>query len=317
VDKHPNYLSTQWGEALAAQEKCKLTHVQHHHAHIASCMAEHGLPLGSRVLGIVLDGLGMGLDNELWGGEFLLASYPSFERVGSIQQAAMLGGSKAMHEPWRNTYAQLHGVGWQDISTQFAELDVIQMLNQKDVRNLDVMLKKGLNSPLASSAGRLFDAVAAALGICAESVSFEGQAAMALEVAASQVFQSENQRPYPVEVENMEGIPTLMWRSMWLHLLSDLKNGVSRNKIAARFHQTLIQAISKLATDLAKQHHMKQVVLSGGVFQNKLLFEGVAQHLTQHGLTVLVAKDYPLNDGGLSLGQAVVSAAQSMQYHIV
>jgi hydrogenase maturation protein HypF len=313
VDKHPDYFSTQWGSALAADENCQLIEIQHHHAHVAACMAEHGLPLGSRVLGIALDGLGMGSDGKLWGGEFMLASYSTFERLGSIQQAAMIGGAKAMFEPWCNTYAHLHAIGWQEIQERFAGLELIELLAAKPLRNIDVMIEKGLNSPMASSTGRLFDAVAAAVGLCAESVSFEGQAAMALEVAASEVFESEKQAAYPIAVEDVHGLPTLIWQPMWMALLQDLQRGVSRNQIAARFHHGLIRAVSDLVVILRQENNVEQVVLSGGVFQNRLLFEGVSCSLSQAGLQVLAPARFPANDGGLSLGQAVIAVAQDCE----
>ncbi|MDQ6970964.1 MAG: carbamoyltransferase HypF [Mariprofundus sp.] len=310
VDMHPNYFSTQWGKSLAGDEQCGLIEVQHHHAHIAACMAESGLDRDNKVLGIALDGLGMGLHGELWGGEFLQASYASCERIGSIQAVAMPGGAKAMYEPWRNTYAQLHAAGWQEMMQRFNRLDVIQHLSGKPLRNLDKMIEAGLNSPPASSTGRLFDAVAAALGLCTESAHFEGQAAMALEVLAMEHFEAEEQSAYPVELAYTTGIPILMWKPMWFALLEDLQHGISYSRVAARFHHALIVAVSNLAIQLAGAHQLAKVVLSGGVFQNKLLLEGVQKQLSQAGLQVLIALDYPLNDGGLSLGQAVVAAAQ-------
>ncbi|MDQ6976916.1 MAG: carbamoyltransferase HypF, partial [Ghiorsea sp.] len=179
---------------------------------------------------------------------------------------------------------------------------------QKPVANLQVMCKKGLNSPRASSTGRLFDAVAAALNICFEKVSFEGQAAMALEVLAEKNL-CPTTKLYPVESVLVDGVSRIIWKPMWLTLLSDLKDGVSAADIAAKFHQTVIHAVSAQAKNLAHAVKCSQVVLSGGVFQNKLLLEGVQQQLQAQGLDVLIPRDYPLNDGGLSLGQAVIAFA--------
>ena len=308
VDKHPNYFSTQWGNQLVVEQDLQLIEVQHHHAHIAACMAEHGLPLGSEVLGIALDGLGMGEKGELWGGEFLHISYQQCKRLGSIQAVPMLGGSKAMLEPWRNTFAHLAALGWDELGQNFAGLPLIQKLGQKPVRNLQVMCNKGLNSPKASSMGRLFDAVAAALDICFEQVSFEGRAAMALEVLAEDTL-SEHTKPYPIEIIIQNGVSRITWKPMWLDLLGDLQADVSHAEIAAKFHQTVIDAVARQAQNLANQVQCKQVVLSGGVFQNKLLLEGVQQRLQTQGFDVLIPQDYPLNDGGLSLGQAIIAAA--------
>ena len=313
VDKHPDYFSSQWGKSIAVDEQCQLVEVQHHHAHVAACMAEHGLALDSKVLGVALDGLGMGEGNQLWGGEFLLASYTSCERVGSIQPVAMIGGAKAMYEPWRNSYAQLHAIGWQDIHREFSDLDVVKVLAGKPLHNLDAMIERGLNSPLASSTGRLFDAVAATLGVCVEAAAFEGQAAMALEVLAMESFRTEEVFAYPVDVVGAEeDIPILTWRPMWLSLLKDLQGGISRSRIAARFHHGLICAVSELAVKQARLHALQKVVLTGGVFQNRLLLEGVQQHILKAGMQVIIAADFPVNDGGLSLGQAVITAARAL-----
>ncbi len=308
VDKHPDYFSTQWGKHYASTKGLEVSEVQHHHAHIAACMAECGLPLGSEVLGIALDGLGMGEHGELWGGEFLHVSYQSSYRVSSIQTAALLGGAKAMYEPWRNTFAQLNALGWDNVIEKYADLPLIQKLSKKPVHNLQVMCDKGLNSPQASSMGRLFDAVAAALDICFERAAFEGQAAMALEVLASKES-SSSVEPYPVGEIKQDGLIRLSWSFMWAAILHDLEAGVAKPEIAMRFHQTVIHAVSQRATFLLKKKQLSIVVLSGGVFQNKILLEGVFHRLDEDGFQVMIPQNYPLNDGGLSLGQAVIAAA--------
>ncbi len=192
VDKHSGYLSTQLGRAIAVEEGARLIEVQHHHAHIVGCMAEHGLPLKSeKVLGVALDGLGYGMDGTLWGGEFLLVDYQGFERIAKFQPLPMLGGVQAIHEPWRNTLAHLMvTLDWSLITETYANLELVHFLNGKPLHVFRTMLDKGINSPLTSSAGRLFDAVAAAVGVCRESVGFEGQAAIELEALATCAFQS-------------------------------------------------------------------------------------------------------------------------------
>jgi len=308
VDKHPDYFSTQWGKHYASTKGLEVSEIQHHHAHIAACMAEYGLPLGSEVLGVALDGLGMGDHGELWGAEFLYASYQSSHRVSSIQAEALLGGAQAMYEPWRNTFAQLNTLGWDNVVAQFAHLPPIQKLLEKPVHNLQVMCDKELNSPKASSMGRLFDAVAAVLDICFERVAFEGQAAMLLEVLASQ-SSSSSVDPYPV-VEMKQGeLIRLSWALMWEAILHDLGARVAKVEIAMRFHQTVIHAVSQRAAFLLQKKQLNTVVLSGGVFQNKILLEGVSKRLDEEGFRVLIPQDYPLNDGGLSLGQALIAAA--------
>ncbi len=194
VDKHPDYLSTQLGKVIAAEEDVQLVEVQHHHAHIAGCMAEHVLPMDTeKVFGVALDGLGFGEDETIWGGEFLLADYHGFERVAYFQPVPMLGGAQSMREPWRNTFAQLlYMLDWDQVAEVYGELGIIRFLNSKPLATLKTMAEKGLNSPPASSAGRLFDAVAAAVDVCRDSAGFEGQAAIELEALLAPIATPAN-----------------------------------------------------------------------------------------------------------------------------
>jgi len=308
VDKHPGYLSTQFGKALAAQADIPLLEVQHHHAHIAACMAEHRLDAASPpVLGIVLDGLGYGDDVSIWGAEFLLADYQCCERLASIDPIPLIGGSKAMREPWRNTYAWLNSsLDWEWLCQEFGDLELMHFLQGKPLRNINLMIEKGINSPLASSAGRLFDAVAGALNICREGISFEGQAAIELESLASRVFQAEAASAYTLNGTRNR----LHFKHLWLELLKDLQNGVSRAAISARFHHGLSQGVALMATKLCQKHNVNRVILSGGVFQNKLLLEAVTHLLEERSLKVMSPMQFPANDGGISLGQAVMGAAR-------
>ncbi len=307
VDRHPNYLSTQLGRSLAAELNLPLLETQHHHAHIVSCMAEHGLPIETRkVLGVALDGLGYGDDDTIWGGEFLLADYLGYERVAHFQQVPMLGGSQAIREPWRNTLAQLITcLDWEQVTEMYADLEIMHFLQQKPLSSLRKMAERRLNSPLTSSAGRLFDAVAAAVGICREQAGYEGQAAIELEVLASSCFADQSDNSYLYKLHNS----ALEWGMMWQGLLDDLRSGVEPAVIAARFHHTVAIAVSSTAMQLCDQHGVERVVLSGGVFQNRLLLEQTSLLMQQHGLEVLLPTQLPANDGGLSLGQAVIALA--------
>ncbi len=183
IDKHPEYLSSKLGKELADTNQIKIHQIQHHHAHIAACMVENGIPLDSPpILGIALDGLGYGDDGTLWGGEFLLANYRKFQRLATFKSVAMIGGEQAIYQPWRNTYAQLIAANlWDDCQQQYADLEIVKLLKNKPLKLLNQLIEKRINSPLASSVGRLFDAVAAAIGICPEECSYEGQAAIAME----------------------------------------------------------------------------------------------------------------------------------------
>jgi hydrogenase maturation protein HypF len=307
VDKHPNYLSTQLGQAMAAEEGVELAEVQHHHAHIAACMAEQGLPMDTgKVLGVALDGLGFGNDGGIWGGEFLLADYREFERVAHFQPIPMLGGARAMREPWRNTLAYLCGLfDWEQVAQECADLAIIRYLNDKPLGNLLTMLDKGLNSPPASSAGRLFDAVAAAVGVCRDLAGFEGQAAIELEALAEPYFEQQAEAVYGFDL--CAGV--LSWKPLWRSLLRDLRAEVEAGIIAARFHQTVAQAVAETAHGLCQQDDIRTVILSGGVFQNRLLLERTSHLLQQRGLQVLSPEHTPANDGGISLGQAVIALA--------
>ncbi len=312
VDKHPGYLSTQYGQTLAATEAVELFSVQHHHAHLAACLAEHGVGLDAPpVLAAIFDGLGMGENGELWGGEFLLGDYRNYTRLGYFQPIALPGGAQAMREPWRNTYAQLrHYFDWQTLQRDYADLEIMQLLAGKPLATLERMLAKNLNSPLSSSCGRWFDAFAAALGLHAERVDYEGQAAIALEVLAAPVFAEEQAYPQAWAIGCGLDKSVLSWQGLWLAVLDDLKHGTDKPRIAARIHHSLVAASVELLIQLSRQSGVDCIVLSGGVFQNRLLLEAVSEQLRRLGKTVLSPQGYPMNDGGLALGQAMIAAVR-------
>lgn len=311
VDKHPGYRSTQLGQQWAREQGLPLLEVQHHHAHVAACMADNGWSLdGGKVLGIVLDGLGYGDDGTLWGGEFLLADYATYQRVGHFKPVAMPGGTQAILQPWRNTWAHLHALGWSAFAAHFADLELTQFLQQQPLATLETMLARGLNSPLSSSCGRLFDAVAAALDCSRANISYEGQAAIELEALAAAA--PDSVQPYPCAIaKNAADCWEIDPAPLWYALLHDLQNGTQRATIAARFHHGLIRVIVELAQRLCVEYpDIQAVALSGGVFQNTLLFNGISQQLTDAGGRVLTHQHVPTNDGGIALGQAVIGAAQ-------
>ena len=313
VDRHPNYLSSRLGRRLAGEQGKPLVQVQHHHAHIASCMAEHGMAMDcGPVLGVALDGLGYGDDGSIWGGEFLLADYQSSERLACFQPVAMPGGAQATREPWRNTYAQLSAcLGWQSVVREYADLEIVEYLSGRPLDMMQKMIERGLNSPPASSAGRLFDAVAAALGVCRDAAAYEGQAAIELEALAARCFTAQQQAGYGFGFDG----GTLYWAPLWEALLQDIRAGVASAVIAARFHHALAGAVARTAAGLCGQHAVDTVVLSGGVFQNRLLLEQTARLLRERALVVLAPSRLPANDGGISLGQAVIAAAGAAVHH--
>jgi len=321
VDAHPEYLSSKLGRQRAEDDAINCHVVQHHHAHIAACLAENHYPLdGEPVLGVALDGLGYGLDDTIWGGEFLLANYTCAERVGTFKPVAMLGGSKAMHEPWRNTYAHLIAeMGWSELKMNFDELDLIKFFESQPLDTFNAMLKKGTNSPLASSCGRLFDAVAAAMGICRESARYEGQAAIELEAIVDQdtLHNEDELLAYPFAIPLLGNqLPYIESLAMWQAILGDLILNTPKPVMSARFHKGLaniiVTMIKKLTTrDEARWLHT--VALSGGVFQNKTLFELVVTKLEKENFTVITHQHVPTNDGGIALGQAVIGAAHQIK----
>jgi hydrogenase maturation protein HypF len=314
VDKHPEYLSTKLGRELAVANQIEIYETQHHHAHIAACMAENNLPLDSKpILGIALDGLGYGENNTLWGGEFLLVDYHNFIRLATFKPVPLIGGEQATYQPWRNTYAQLiSAFDWLDIKQNYGELDIVQYLEQKPLKLLNKLKDKSLNTPLTSSTGRLFDAVAAAIGICREQSSYEGQAAIEMEALIDEKLLNQRKETltYPFKLNFLDSIYYIDPQPMWKALLNDLQQKTSAKIIAARFHVGLAIAIVETVNTLRQQHPIKQVALTGGVFQNRILLKQVTKRLQSSGISVLTHSLVPCNDGGLSFGQAAIAAAR-------
>jgi hydrogenase maturation protein HypF len=317
VDLHPDYLSSQRGRQLADEESRHLAEIQHHHAHIAACMFDNGWPAdGAKVLGVALDGMGYGSDATPWGGELLLADYRSFERLGRLAPVAMLGGAQAIREPWRSTYAHIvRAIGWRSFERDHARLELCRDLGARPRAALDSMLAAGVNCPMTSSCGRLFDAVAAALGLCRDRVSYEGQAAMELEALAERSSVAAPGAGYPFAVTRQNGgLMELDAAPMWTALLEDLMRPRSAASIAASFHRGLADGLTRIICALADAlgaRRFKTVALSGGVFQNALLFEAVFSQLRDAGFGVLAHARVPSHDGGLSLGQAAIAAARA------
>lgn len=308
IDKHPEYLSSKVGKQLAAANNLQLTEIQHHHAHIAACMAENGISLNAPpVLGIAFDGLGYGEDNTLWGGEFLLADYRQFQRLAAFKPVAMIGGKQAIHQPWRNTYAHLLPI-WSQLKQKYNDLELISFLEEKPLNFFNQLIEKQLNSPLSSSVGRLFDAVAAAIGICWEGCSYEGQAAIEMEGLIDCDEQIESYNLGIIKSDNIDYIDS---QPMWFELLDDLQQ-IPKSVIAAKFHNGLVNIVINMVKHLRQTYTFNEVVLTGGVFQNSILFEQVKSKLNQLEINVLTHSVVPCNDGGISLGQAVIAAANQV-----
>ncbi|WP_422342827.1 carbamoyltransferase HypF [Parasphingorhabdus sp.] len=315
VDAHPGFASTQLGQAIAGDGNLPLVPVQHHHAHLASCMAENNWPLnGDRVLGVALDGTGWGPDGTVWGGEFLACDYRSYERLGKFKPVSLPGGEQAVRQPWRNAYAHISAeMGWPEFTMNFADLDIFQYLNDAPRETLDAMILNQTHSPLASSCGRLFDAAAAVSGVLRETQTYEGQAAMLFEAALNHEALKEPDTlnyPFSIPLSKDSDTPYVEPLGMWRAMLGDMTVGTDIGVISARFHKGLAAVIVRMVEKLSgPTHEFQTIALSGGCFQNKVLFELVHTALKAKGYNVLSHKKVPANDGGLSLGQAVIAAA--------
>ncbi len=292
----PDYLSTSFAEGFGELRRVA---VQHHHAHLASCMAENGLD--GQVIGVIFDGTGYGTDGTVWGGEFLVGGYDGCRRAGHFRQVPLPGGDAAVKEPFRMALAYLHdafGAGLFDLPLPWlGEIDGGE-------RKLYLqMLERRINSPLTSSCGRLFDAVAALMGLRGR-VTYEGQAAMELEALAEG---SDTTFVYPFAIVRRTGVAEIDFRLMVRAVVEDLVAGRPGAEMARGFHNTIALAAADLCSEIRALDGLDRVVLSGGVFQNKLLTEGVVQALSNGGFHVYTHRLVPPNDGGLALGQAVVA----------
>jgi hydrogenase maturation protein HypF len=293
-DLHPEYLSTKHAHKL---DDVELVGVQHHHAHIASCLADNG-EVGP-VLGVAFDGTGYGSDGTIWGGEFLLADLVSAERVGHLAPVAMPGGAAAIRQPWRMAAAYLDAA--------FAGSPPKELLVQKRERWADVvsLARHGVNSPMTSSAGRLFDAVSALLGL-RDTVNYEGQAAIELEQRAD----PDERGAYKAGTSSGAGPLIVSGMDLVRAAADDLVGGSAPEVIAARFHNGVVDAIVGTCMTLRDTTGLGMVALSGGVFQNLLLLDRTVDGLQDNGFRVLTHSRVPTNDGGISLGQTAVAAAR-------
>jgi len=304
-DMHPDFLSTKYARSLGLP----LLEVQHHHAHVAACMVENELE--GPVLGVSWDGTGYGTDGTVWGGEFLLAGYASFRRVCHFRTFRLPGGEKAIREPRRTALGILYELLGEKAEEVMERKKILQTFREEELRILGQMLRKGLNSPLTSSVGRIFDAVAALMGLRPQ-VSFEGQAAMELEYITINGIQAS----YPFEViEKKPGPPPSLppypsyiidWAPMLLTLLEDVQKGMPHEVVATKFHNTL----SEIILQVAHLEGIEKIVLTGGVFQNKYLTEYTWRRLEEEGFKPYLHQRVPPNDGGISLGQVAVAAAR-------
>ena len=300
-DKHPDYFSTKYAQGLKARDnEFKLVPVQHHHAHIVSCMAENGVK--PPVLGVAFDGTGYGDDGAMWGGEFLLTDYSKITRLGHLEYVPMPGGDAAVKRPYRMAISYLLTLIGEEAFNE--KLVFLEDIKDFEIDLIKSQIKKRINSPMTSSAGRLFDAVAALIGIRNET-DYEGQAAIELEMIAKDIDSPPKIYPFDIVVKNGEKVIRL--RELLSNIIIDLSRGISRREISAKFHSTMACIISRMCKILARSTGIDQVALSGGVFQNRLLLRLTRAYVEQEGLKVITHREVPCNDGGVSLGQAVIA----------
>ncbi len=294
-DLHPDYLSTQY--ALSIPDIPRIG-VQHHHAHIASAMAENGIE--GDVIGVALDGTGFGLDGAVWGGEFMKANLRDFDRLAHLKKVPMPGGSVAIKEPWRMAMVYL-SEAFDEEATKLK----IDLMKRVDFRKWDILkraIEKKVNTPLTSSMGRLFDAVSSLLAIRDE-VHYEGQAAIEMEMIADHAVREE----YPFRNHEEEVPMVINSAEMIRGIVHDLIDGVPSSKISGKFHRTVSRMIVETCEAIRPREKLNRVVLSGGVFQNIFLLSLVTEELKRSGFDVYTHHLVPPNDGGISLGQAVVA----------
>lgn len=319
-DLHPSYLSGQWAREQARKCNLPLVEVQHHHAHIASVMAEAiaagQLTTDARVLGIAFDGTGAGTDGTIWGGEFLVASLGGFERAAHLRTWALPGGAASVRDARRNAFALLSELGLLEHPGAARLLD---SLNEQTRNVTATMIERGINSPRTSSMGRLFDAAAAILGIC-DKATYEGEPAIELEAAAWRALSSESACPAGniagfsvTESSRPDACHVLNSRSLIEALLEGIRAGTATYRLALDFHIAIARSSARIAREICAREGIDTVALSGGVFMNRLLLQLLTRELKSMGLTVLIPQTVPVNDGCIAYGQAAVASARLAQ----
>ncbi len=319
-DVHPSYLSGQWAREQARKCNLPLVEVQHHHAHIASVMAEAiaagQLTTDARVLGIAFDGTGAGTDGTIWGGEFLVASLGGFERAAHLRTWALPGGAASVRDARRNAFALLSELGLLEHPGAARLLD---SLDEQTRSVTATMIERGINSPRTSSMGRLFDAAAAILGIC-DKATYEGEPAIELEAAAWRALSSESACPAGniagfsvTESSRPDACHVLNSRSLIEALLEGTRAGTAAYRLALDFHIAIARSSARIAREICAREGIDTVALSGGVFMNRLLLQLLTRELKSMGLTVLVPHSVPVNDGCIAYGQAAIARAHLAQ----
>jgi hydrogenase maturation protein HypF len=296
-DLHPDYLSSQYAQARAERDELPILNIQHHHAHLAACLADNGWESTEPVIGAIFDGTGLGTDSKIWGGEWLYGNYTSFERRLHLAYYPLPGGDSAVRQPKRLAAAYLHqaGIPWSD------DLAPMQALSAEECVVLTAQLEKEINCPRTSSMGRLFDAVASLIGVCQE-INYEAQAAIELENIRDP--QAEGDYPFMLIEDIIEFAPLLE------AIVADLHAGIQLAVISAKFHHSVVKMLLAGCEFIRRESGCAVVALSGGVWQNMVLLNEAVPALEADGFTVLYHRQVPPNDGCIALGQAFIANQQ-------
>lgn len=308
-DLHAEYISTKYAQELAEREGWGVEGIQHHEAHIASCIADNEIK--GRVIGVVFDGTGFGLDGNIWGGEFFVGSLNGFKRAAHLKYIAMPGGEAAVKEPWRMAVSYLYNI----YGLKFFKpgIDFTDKLDKKSVSFIARIIDKKINSPLTSSMGRLFDAVSSIAGICSRA-NYEGAAAVELEKAieeqAARTTRSKEKVKYKFRYIVKKDIIEIDWVPLIIAVVKDLQLNKIKSEISLKFHNSVSQMIKDVCVLLRKKYKLNKVCLSGGVFQNKYLTTSLRPILEAEGFGAYFHKRLPAHDGNIALGQAVLTSAK-------
>lgn len=299
-DLHPDYVSTKYALQISTQNHLPSYPIQHHHAHLAAVLVENGLPAKQDIAGLIFDGTGYGLDGTIWGGEILIGNVLEFKRVYHLKQVPLPGGEASIRKPARMALSALwaYDLPWEE------HLLPVKALDRKELAALNNQLEQGINTPSTSSMGRLFDAIAALVGV-RETITYEAQAAIELEALA-------DQHELGYYAWRMDG-PLIDIKLLLQAVLRDLRDHVDVSIISARFHNTMVQLSIEIAKTIRHEYGIRQIALSGGVWQNQFLIEKTYHALEKEGFAPLIHRYLPPNDGCVAFGQALIAAYRYMK----
>jgi hydrogenase maturation protein HypF len=298
-DLHPEYLPSKYAAMLASENQLPLIPIQHHHAHIVSCLLENKAK--GPALGVAFDGVGYGTDGTIWGGEFMVVDWHKFKRVGRFEYVPMPGGAAAIKKPYRMALGYLYS-----LLGNVTLPESLQNIKANEIVIIKKQIEQKVNCPLTSSVGRLFDAIAAITGVRQE-IDYEAQAAIEMEMLGTGCIELDTSGVYPFNIEVKDSLRIIRLRHLFEAVLSDVKAGVAVSEISARLHSTMASITVKMCQIIAAETGLNQVVLSGGVFQNRLLLRLTRKSLEETGFKVLTHHLVPCNDGGIALGQAAIA----------